>query len=172
MIGFIHKRAVKSYKQEIENFTAELSKLPPEQLADIFIMSVWTRAGMQNEGVFKYPDGQKYSLPYLSGYPILESTFSKIVKSFRNQGLQTEAAAITIWVHTCRGLFNYNEMKNELDVLWKLLMNTKDFWSKYLDKYYNEDKARLDPALLEETRNLSKEMIKYLPPKPASGSDE
>lgn len=59
MFKFIHKVAVKNYKKELDNLIEVYSKLDKEQLADFLIMSVWTRAGMQNEGVFKYPDGQK-----------------------------------------------------------------------------------------------------------------
>lgn len=157
--------AVKSYKKELNNLIEFFSKFDKEQLADFLIMSVWTRAGMQNEGFFKYPDGTKNILPYLSGYPIMMSEFEKIVKAFQRQGLNIEAAAISIWVHTCRGLLYYNEMQSELDKLWQLLMSTQSLWDKYLDKFYNEDKDRLDPKMLNKTLSLSKEILKNLPPK-------
>jgi len=165
MFKFIHKIAVKNYKKEIDNLIEAYSKLEKEQLADFLIMSVWTRAGMQNEGVFKYPDGQKNDLPYLSAYPFMMSEFEKIVKAFQRQGLNAEAAAISIWVHTCRGLLYYDEMQTKLDKLWQLLMSTQSLWDKYLDKFYNEDKDRLDPEMLKKTLSLSKEILKNLPPK-------
>lgn len=165
MFKFLHKIAVKNYKKELDGLTEACSKLNKEQLADFLIMSVWTRAGMQNEGIFKYPDGQKNVLPYLSAYPLMMSEFEKIVKAFQKQGLNTEAAAMSIWVHTCRGLLYYEEMKVELDKLWQLLMSTTSLWDKYLDKFYNEDKDRLDQEMLNKTLSLSKEILKNLPPK-------
>ena len=56
-------------------------------------------------------------------------------------------------------------MKNEFDKLWQLLMTTKNLWDKYLTKFYNEDKNRLDPKMLSETMNLSKGILNNLPPK-------
>ena len=56
-------------------------------------------------------------------------------------------------------------MKNEFDKLWQLLMTTKNLWDKYLTKFYNEDKNRLDPKMLSETMSLSKEILNNLPPK-------
>ena len=165
MFNFIHKAAVKSYKSEIENLINAYSKLDKEQLADYLIMSVWTRAGMQNEGLFKYPDGTKNNFPYLSAYPIMMSEFEKIIKAFRKQGMNTEAVAMSIWTHSLRGLLYESEMKNEFDKLWQLLMTTKNLWDKYLTKFYNEDKNRLDPKMLSETMNLSKEILSNLPPK-------
>lgn len=97
----------------MEDLINAYSKLDKEQLADYLIMSVWTRAGMQNEGFFKYPDGTKNNFPYLSAYPIMMSEFEKIIKAFRKQGLNTETVAMSIWVHSLRGLLYESEMKNE-----------------------------------------------------------
>ena len=56
-------------------------------------------------------------------------------------------------------------MQTELDKLWQLLMSTQCLWDKYLDKFYNEDKDRLDLEMLNKTLSLSKEILKNLPPK-------
>ncbi|PKK82986.1 MAG: hypothetical protein CVT49_11010 [candidate division Zixibacteria bacterium HGW-Zixibacteria-1] len=165
MFNFIHKAAVKGYKRELEDLINIYSKLDKEQLADYLIMSVWTRAGMQNEGLFKYPDGTKNDFPYLSAYPIMMSEFEKIIKAFRKRGLNTEVVAMSIWVHSLRGLLFESELKNEFDKLWQLLMTTKDLWDKFLTKFYNEDKDRLDPEMLSKTMALSKKILNNLPPK-------
>src|SRR3990167_7834293 len=88
-----------------------------------------------------------------------------IMSVWTRAGMHTEAVAMSIWTHSLRGLLYESEMKNEFDKLWQLLMTAKNLWDKYLTKFYNEDKNRLDPKMLSETMSLSKEILNNLPPK-------
>lgn len=165
MFKFIHKRAIKIYKGEIESFIDNLSRLNQEELSELFIYSVWTRAGLQNEGFFVFPDGSTNLSPQLTAYPIMIEQFDCPIKHLRKKGRNTEAAFLSIWVHTLRGLLN-SELSSEVDRLWVILMTTKNSWEKYLNKFYTEDiSSGVDPKLCEKTQALSKEILKYLPPK-------
>lgn len=162
MFNFIHKRAVASYIDELKKLIEVYSILEKEQLADYFIYSVWTRAGFQNEGHFKLPDGTQNLSPNVD-YSML-SPLKSAIKILKKRGNATEAMALSIWIHTARGVVNV-EMENEVDKLWQLIITTKNLWDKYLTKFYNEDKNRLDPKMLNETMALSKEILRNLPPK-------
>lgn len=168
MTNFIRKKAIKNYKKEARRLIDILSEFEKERLADYFIMSVWTRAGMQIEGHIKGPSGEKYISPKLSAYPILIPQFRKIVKAFSKRQLKTEATAMSIWLHSLRALLYYSELKQELNELWKLLMSTKNLWEKYLERFYNEDKQRLSSEMLNDTYDLSKKILENLPPSPGS----
>ena len=159
----IHKVAVKGYKKEASHLINIYSKIDKEELADYLVMSVWTRAGMQIEGHFEFPDGQKDLSPDISYY--MGFQFEKIVNGFKKRGLIQEAVAMSIWVHTVRGLLYNSEMGEEFNRLWQLLMTTSNLWDKHLDGFYYEDKNKLNPKKLNDTMVLAKEILKNLPPK-------
>jgi hypothetical protein len=161
--AYIHKVAVKNYKNEVNHLINIYSKIDQEELADYLVMSVWTRAGMQIEGHFKFPNGQKDLSPHISYY--MWGQFEKIVNGFKKRGLIQEAVAMSIWVHTVRGLLYNSEMGEEFDRLWRLLMTTSNLWDKHLDGFYYEDKNKLNPEKLKDTMALAKEILKNLPPK-------
>jgi hypothetical protein len=164
MFKFIHKLAIKGYKNDIETFINQISSLENEQLADYFICSVWTRAGLQNEGWFVFPDGSLNLSPRLSAYPLMIEQFNRPIKLMRKRGQKIEPAFLSIWVYTLKGLID-PELDDVLSKMWSHLMATKDFWDFYLTKFYNDDlKSGTDPKLLDKTLALSKEILNQLPP--------
>lgn len=164
MFNFIHKHAVKVYKDELNKLIDLYSSLDKNQLADYFIYSVWTRAGFQNEGHFKFPNGEKNISPDMSAYPLMLSVFNNVITVLKKKGSTTEAAALSIWVHTLRGLINV-DMEGEVKKLWSLIMDTKEFWEIHLNKLYNDDKNfGMDQNLLDATLSLSKKILANVPP--------
>ena len=162
MFNFIHKHAVASYIDELKKLIDSYSVLEKDQLADYFVYSVWTRAGFQNEGHFKLPDG-KQNLSSDVDYSML-SPLENAVKILAKQGSMTEATALSMWVHTARGFVN-EEMENDLKKLWSLIMATKEFWETHLTKLYEDDKkSGMNPALLDSTLALSKKILVGVPP--------
>jgi len=161
--SFLHAQAIKGYKRELNSLVEAYSKINKEELADYFTMSVWTRAGMQIEGHFKYPDGQIDISPTLSAWHW--GTFEKIVNNFKRMGLHTEAIAMSIWVHAARGIVYESEMREEYSKFWQLLMSSSSLWDKYLNKFYTEDMVKLSPKKLTDTMRLAREILDTLPPK-------
>lgn len=162
IFSFIHKHAVASYQEDIKALIALYQPLEKRQLADYFVYSTWTRAGLQNEGHFKLPDGQlslSSDLSYFM-FPSLEGA----VKTLRKRGSKTEAAALSIWMHSARGVVN-KETDTELKRLWAMIMDTRDYWDEYLDKLYEDDKkSGMDQDLVNKTLALSKEILANVPP--------
>ena len=161
--SFIHKKAIRNYKEQLNMLIEGYSKIDKEELADYFIMSVWTRAGMQIEGHFRYPDGQIDISPTLSAWHW--GTFEKIVNNFKRMGLYPEATAMSIWVHAARGILYEPKMQEEYNKFWQLLMSTNSLWDKYLNKFYEEDKNKLNSKMLNNTMALAKEILNNFPPK-------
>lgn len=161
MFKFIHKIAVKNYKREVEELVNAFSSFNKEQLADLFIYSVWTRAGLQNQGHFKLPNGELNLSPRVD-YSMLQP-MENAVKTFKEKHFLTEAMALLIWVHTIRGIANI-EMEDDLKKLWSLIMGTKEFWDKHLNEIHNKYKNKLDPAMTEKTLILIKKIFDNLPP--------
>lgn len=162
IFSFIHKHAVASYQEDIKALIELYRPLEKRQLADYFVYSTWTRAGLQNEGHFKLPDGQ----PSLSSdasyfmFPHLENA----VKTLRKRGSKTEAAALSIWMHSARGVVN-QETGEDLKQLWALIMETRDYWDEYLEKLYEDDKkSGMDQDLANRTLVLSREILANVPP--------
>lgn len=164
---FINKLAVRSYRRELHEFIDTLSGINTEALARFLIVSVWTRAGLQTEGRFCFPAGKPIRSPQLTAYPHMLSFFEDVVKIFRQRGQDTEAAGISIWVHTLRCLINYHKMNDDLDRLWKVLMTTRDFWEENLQRLCDEDKDIVEPTALREALELSRAILRTLPPKPS-----
>ncbi|MEX0998649.1 MAG: hypothetical protein WD000_01620 [Thermodesulfobacteriota bacterium] len=164
MFNFIHKRAVENYKSELRRLIDTYASIEKDELADYFVFSVWTRAGLQNEGHIQLPDGTQ-NLSSDLDYSML-SPLSSVVSTFNRRGNLIEAAALSIWVHSARGTVN-TEMSNDLKELWELIMGTQNYWDTHLKKIYNEDQqSGMDKTLLEATFNLSKRILENVPPKP------
>jgi ribosomal protein L40E len=161
--SFIHKIAIKNYRRGIKHLIDIYSKIDKEELADYLVMSVWTRSRAQIEGYFRFPDGQKNLLPDL--YYYMWTDFERIVSEFKRRHLYREAIAMSIWVHTVRGLLYEPEIGGEFNRLWQLLMTTNNLWDKHVNKFYNEDKGKLSPQMLSDIMTLSKEILRNLPPK-------
>jgi len=158
------KDAGKSYLRELIEFTNICKSFEKEELAAFFVSSVWTRAGMQCEGIFTYLNGEKNICSKLSDYPIMLLQFEKIIEKFSNNGFHAEAAAMSIWTHTLKAIINSYETTSEYMDLWNLLISTKIFWEQKLMNLYDDDKNRVDPQLLKDTLVLFREIINELPP--------
>lgn len=162
IFSFIHKHAVASYQEEIKALIELYRPLEKRQLADYFVYSTWTRAGLQNEGHFKLPDGQPSFSSDVSYFmfPPLENA----VKTLRKRGSRIEAAALSIWMHSARGVIN-QETDEDLKQLWALIMETQSYWDEYLNKLYEDDKkSGMDQGLVDRTLALSKEILANVPP--------
>lgn len=162
MFNFVHKRAVGFYKSELKQLIEFYASLDKDLLADYFIFSVWTRAGLQNEGRFRLPGGEDYMSSEL-GYFML-TPLQSVIKTYKRRGATTEAAALSIWAHSARGVVNA-EMEDDLQNLWELIMSTQEFWDKHLNKLYNEYKnSGMASELLDATLALSKRILADTPP--------
>ncbi len=162
IFSFIHRHAVASYQDDIRALVELYRPLEKRQLADYFVYSTWTRAGLQNEGHFKLPDGQP-SLSSDVSYFMLPP-LQDAVKTLRKRGSNTEAAALSIWMYSARGVIN-QETDEELKQLWALIMDTRDYWDEHLSKLYEDDKkSGMDQALIERTFALSREILANVPP--------
>ena len=162
IFNFVHRHAVSNYQTELRNLLDSYSRLDKRQIADYFIFSVWTRAGLQNEGYFKLPDGKSSVSPDVSYFML--APLQAAAKTFEKRGNRIEAQALSIWVQTMRGIVN-TEMEADLKNLWQLIMRTNNYWEEYLDKIYQEDKiSGMDIQLLKNTLSLSKEILAKVPP--------
>lgn len=163
IFNFINKHAVTTYQDELSNLIDLYSSLNKEKLADYFVYSVWTRAGFQNEGHFKLPNG-KHNLSPGVDYSML-APIQNAISILKKQGNITEATALSIWLHSSRGVANA-EMENSLKELWGLIMDTKKFWNAHLEELCEEDlKSGMDKNLLDATLALSKDILTNVPPK-------
>lgn len=161
---FIRNTATNSWRRELDDFVATYKGLPRHKQADYFIFSVRTRAGMQVEGHFTYPDGTVNAEVELSAYPIMLKQFERIAKLFHEKNAETEAASITIWVHTLRA-FLYPELRPSVEQLWDTIIKTKDLWPEMIKHHRSLDKEILDPEVFKSTYELVAEILKTLPPK-------
>lgn len=116
---------VNSHQNGLRKFTGDLEQLDDEAVASYFILSVWTRAGMQCEGHFKLPDGYIINTAELVAYPIMLAKFYDIVKAFYKKGLKTEGNALYIWIHTLRGFLYGEQLAQDLDRMWLRIMSSQ-----------------------------------------------
>ncbi len=168
---FVRSGAVKSWSKELDAFLEWYASQSRDMQADYFIYAVRTRAGFQHEGMFTLPDSTKNIEPELMAYPIMIDQFQKFIDHFNGSGNHTEAACLSIWVHTLRS-FLYPELQPAIDRLWHTIMLTKDLWPEMLKQHYQKDVAEgLDTDLLKNTYGLSVAILKTLPPQNARGNN-
>lgn len=163
MFNFIHKNVVKIYKRQLVTLSADLSTRSPKEVSDFLIYAVWTRAGLQTDGHIKFFKNEVYPSPKLIYTPQLLLDFKKIVDIFNKKNLNFQAASMSLWVHTIRAILN-PELKNDINNLWAILINSKKYWNDSLLALYNEDKNKIDEKLLNLTLKLSREILKNIPP--------
>jgi len=165
IFSFIHKRAVQNYQRDLANLVDiyfRISNNDKRELADYFIFSVWTRAGIQVQGNFVLPNGGVYTSPELSY--ILYSHLNDVVAEFKKRGCRTEADAMSIWAHSANGVINA-ELETNLTRLWSIIEGTKVHWNDLLKEMYAEElKSGMDLNLLNETLELSKKILEQSPP--------
>ena len=122
------------------------------------MFSVWTRAGMQNEGAFKFPDGTLNLESELLGYPIMLSQFTKIRKSFIRKGLTHEGNTMLVWVHSLRALLYKEELRIEANYMWKKILSSKNLWGELFTEI-EESNPDIDHALRVATMKLCLEIF-------------
>jgi len=163
IFNFIHKHAVESYKSELKQLIVLYASLEKGVLADYFIYSVWTRAGLQNEGHFKLPGGE-HNLSADLDYSMLDP-LQRTVKYFLKRGSVIQANALSIWAYSARGIVS-EELQEDLKELWVLIDGTRELWEARLTKLYNDDCASgMDKELADATFRLSKKILSNVPPK-------
>ncbi len=162
---FIRNAAVKGWSKELDQFLAMYEDQTRTQQADYFIYSVRTRAGLQLEGILGFPEGSRNNEPELMAYPIMSSQFEKVIDHFNQNGPTTEAACLSIWLHTLRS-FLYPELKPSVGRLWSIILSTKDLWPEMLQYHYKLDVAdgSINKEKLRDTYGLATTILKTLPP--------
>lgn len=163
MFNFIHRNAVKIYQRQIANLSADLAKRDTREVSDFLICAVWTRAGLQTGGHIKSFKDEVYTSPKLIYTPQLLLDFKELVDIFNKKNLNFQAASMSLWVHSIRAIQN-PELKNDINNLWAVLINSKTYWNDSLLELFEEDKNKIDEKLLDSTFKLSLEILKNIPP--------
>jgi hypothetical protein len=162
LFNFIHKNATKFNNKQLTNLIEIYSKIDKEELADYFIFSVWTRAGLQIEGNIVLSDGYVNLSPEID-YSMYKLFFD-VSNHFRKNGRKADAAAISIWAHSANGVVTA-ELECDLRKLWELIASTSEYWDEYLQKTHSHFEATsLSKETLDKTMSLSRQILENSPP--------
>ncbi len=164
MFHFVRKTSLKSYQVEFKNYADYIVGMSDEDVAEWFVISVWTRAGMQSEGHFTFSDGYVNDSAQLTGYPVMISQFLNIIKVFEKEGLKKEGYVLYIWVHSLRYFLYGEPLKEEFDRVWDKILASKDYWRENLKVLYDSDKDRIEASKLDKALKLSLEILNDVPP--------
>jgi len=170
-MNIIRKLAVRSYKKELIQLTDVLSTFSEEKVATFLIYSVWLRSILQNEGhinPIKHLDPSKINIdlePELHAYPFMLKDLENTISFLDKQGETSKSSTLGLWVHTLRSIIR-PELNDKINNLWELIMKSKRYWNEKLEIIYKEDiQLEIEKEFVENTLNLSEEILKCLPPK-------